>query len=357
MPKKEQTLKEKITNNALFYTLLSILFGFIVGAIALAVAGYNPLTSYKEMFYRIFGRPNWRSYSFIEYSTPYILTGLSVAFSFKTGVFNIGAEGQFVIGAVAAVLVGIFVPAPAVILIPLCIIAALLAGMAWGAIVGFLKVRFGVNEVLSMIMFNWIAYYFSNFVVNLKAVEVGGGKTWTKLIQDNAKITFSKDFIAKFGLSPKAHAGILIAIVAVIIIWYIIDKTTLGFRLKAVGYNRNAAEFAGINANRNIMIALAISGALAALAGAIQVMGVNYKVSQFAGQEGYGFNGITVALIGNTNPFGVLLAGFFFGSLKFAGTRFGPPSEVVDIMMGCITFFIAVSSLLKEIFTSKPKRG
>ena len=86
-------------------------------------------------------------------------------------------------------------------------------------------------------------------------------------------------------------------------------------------------------------------------------MGVNYKVSQFAGQEGYGFNGITVALIGNTNPFGVLLAGFFFGSLKFAGTRFGPPSEVVDIMMGCITFFIAVSSLLKEIFTSKPKRG
>ena len=158
MPKKELTLREKITNNALFYTLLSILFGFLVGAIALAVAGYNPLTSYKEMFYRIFGRPNWRSYSFIEYSTPYILTGLSVAFSFKTGVFNIGAEGQFVIGAVAAVLVGIFVPAPAVILIPLCIIAALLAGMAWGAIVGFLKVRFGVNEVLSMIMFNWIAY-------------------------------------------------------------------------------------------------------------------------------------------------------------------------------------------------------
>lgn len=357
MPKKEMTLKEKITNNALFYTLLSILFGFIVGAIALAVAGYNPITAYGEMFYRIFGRPNWRSYSFIEYSCPYILTGLAVAFSFKTGVFNIGAEGQFVIGAVAAVLVGIFVPAPAVILIPLCIIAAMLAGMAWGAIVGFLKVRFGVNEVLSMIMFNWIAYYFSNFIVNLKSVEVGGGKTWTKLIQDNAKITFSKDLIAKLGFSPKAHAGIIIAIVAVVIVWYIIDKTTLGFRLKAVGFNRDAAEFAGINANRNIMIALAISGCLAALAGAIQVLGVNYKVSQFAGQEGYGFNGITVALIGNTNPFGVLLAGFFFGSLKFAGTRFGPPSEVVDIMMGCITFFIAVSSLLKEVFTKKPKGG
>ena len=357
MPKQERTLKERIVNSALFYTLLSILFGFLAGAIALAIAGYNPISAYGEMFYRIFGRPNWRSYAFIEYSCPYILTGLAVAFAFKTGVFNIGAEGQYVVGAIVAVLVGIFVPGPAWLLVPLCLIAAMLAGMLWGGIVGFLKVRFGVNEVLSMIMFNWIAYYLSNFVVNLKAVEIGGGKTWTKLIQDNAKITFSKDIIDKFGLSPKAHAGILIAIAAVFIVWFIIDKTTLGYRLKAVGFNRDAAEFAGINANRNIMIALAISGCLAALAGGIQVLGVNYRVSQFAGQEGYGFNGITVALIGNTNPFGVLLAGFFFGSLKFAGTRFGPPSEVVDIMMGCITFFIAISSLLKEIFTGKSKRG
>ena len=357
MNKKELSFREKISNNALFYTILSILFGFLVGAVALLAAGYNPLLAYREMFYRIFGRPNWRSYSFIEYACPYILTGLSVAFSFKTGVFNIGAEGQFVIGAVAAGLVGIFVPAPAVILIPLCLLAAMLAGMLWGGIVAFLKVRFGVNEVLSMIMFNWIAYYFSNFVVNLKSVEVGGGKTWTKLIQDNAKITFPKELIQKLGLSPKAHAGIILAIIAVFVVWYIIDKTTLGYRLKAVGYNRDAAEFAGINANRSIMIALGISGCLAAIAGAAEVLGVNYKVSQFAGQEGYGFNGITVALIGNTNPFGVLLAGLFFGSLKFAGTRFGPPSEVVDIMMGCITLFIAISSLLKEIFTRKPKGG
>ena len=358
MPKEKRSLRETITSSALFYTILSILFGFIVGAIALLIAGYNPLESYAEMFRRIFGTTKTASYSFIEYSTPYILTGLSVAFSFKTGVFNIGAEGQYVIGAVAAVLVGIFVKAPAAVLIPLCLLAALLAGVLWGAIVGFLKVRFGLNEVLSMIMFNWIAYYFSNFIVNLKSVEVGGGKTWTKLIQDEAKITFPAEVRKNFlglgiELSPKAHAGIFLAIIAVIIIYYIIEKTTLGYRLKAVGFNRSAAEFAGINANRNIMIALGISGALAALGGAAQVMGVNYKVSQFAGQEGYGFNGITVALIGNTAPFGVLLAGFFFGALKFAGTRFGPPSEVVDIMMGCITLFIAISNLLKEVFTRK----
>ena len=327
MPDKKVSLKEKITSSALFYTILSILFGFLVGAIALVIAGYNPVESYAEMFRRIFGTTKTMSYSFIEYSTPYILTGLSVAFSFKTGVFNIGAEGQYVIGAVAAVLVGIFVKAPAWLLIPLCI--------------------------LGMIMFNWIAYYFSNFIVNLKSVEVGGGKTWTKLIQDEAKITLPAEVRKNFlglgiELSPKAHGGIILAIISVIIIWYIIDKTTLGYRLKAVGFNRNAAEFAGINANKNILIALGISGALAALGGASQVLGVNYKVSQFAGQEGYGFNGITVALIGNTAPFGVLLAGFFFGALKFAGTRFGPPSEVVDIMMGCITLFIAISNLLKS---------
>ncbi len=362
MPNEKRSLKEKITSNAFFYTLLSIIFGFFVGAIALLVAGYNPLESYAEMFRRIFGTSKTMSYSFIEYSTPYILTGLSVAFSFKTGVFNIGAEGQYVIGAVAAALVGIFVKVPGWLLVPLCVLAALIAGMIWGAVVGFLKVRFGVNEVLSMIMFNWIAYYFSNFIVNLKSVEVGGGKTWTKLIQDEAKITLPAEVRKNFlgmgiELSPKAHAGIFLAIIAVIIIWYIIDKTTLGYRLKAVGFNRNAAEFAGIDANKSIMIALGISGALAALGGACQVLGVTYKVSQFAGQEGYGFNGITVALIGNTAPFGVLLAGFFFGALKFAGTRFGPPSEVVDIMMGCITLFIAISNLLKEVFSSKPKGG
>ena len=362
MLNEKQSLKERITSSAIFYTLLSIIFGFIVGAIALLVAGYNPIESYAEMFRRIFGTSKTMSYSFIEYSTPYILTGLSVAFSFKTGVFNIGAEGQYVIGAVAAVLVGIFVKVPGWLLIPLCVLAALIAGMIWGAVVGFLKVRFGVNEVLSMIMFNWIAYYFSNFIVNLKSVEVGGGKTWTKLIQDQAKITLPSEVRKNFlglgiELSPKAHIGIIFAVIAVVIIWYIIDKTTLGYRLKAVGYNRNAAEFAGIDANKNILIALGISGALAALGGASQVMGVNYKVSQFAGQEGYGFNGITVALIGNTAPFGVLLAGFFFGALKFAGTRFGPPSEVVDIMMGCITLFIAISNLLREIFSSKPKGG
>lgn len=354
MDKKSLSFKYRLFSNSFFYTILAIIFGFLIGAIALLIAGYNPIASYGELFYRILGTPKNMSYSFIEYSTPYILTGLSVAFSFKTGIFNIGAEGQYVVGSIAAMLVGVFVKLPGLLLVPLCILAALLAGVIWGGIVAYLKVKFGVNEVLSMIMFNWIAYYLSNFVVNLDAVNIGGGKTWSYLIQDQAKIN-----IPNFNnlLSNKAHAGIFIAIFTVILIYYLIEKTTLGFKLKAVGFNRNAAEFAGISSDRCVMTALAISGALAALGGAIQVMGVNYKVSQFAGQEGYGFNGISVALIGSTNPIGVLFAGFFFGGMKFAGTRFGPPSEVVDIMMGCIVFFIAISNLLRTVLTKEEKGG
>ena len=351
---KKRSSWEKMKGSSFFYTMLAILIGFIVGAIALLIAGYNPLISYATLFQKIFGTPKTLSYSFVEYSTPYILTGLSVAFSFKTGIFNIGAEGQYVVGAIAAMLVGVFVKVPGVILVPLCFIAALAAGAFWGAFVGYLKVRFGVNEVLSMIMSNWIAYYLSNFVVNLDSVNIGGGKTWSMFIQDQAKINLP-DFNRT--LSSKVHIGIFIAIIAAIIINYIINETTLGFRLKAVGFNRYAAEYAGISSNRCVMIALGISGMLAALAGCIQTLGINYKVSQFAGQESYGFNGITVALIGATNPIGVLFAGFFFGGMKFGGTRFGAPSEVVDIMMGCIVFFIAISNLLREVLTAKQEGG
>ena len=189
----------KIVSSSFPYTILSILVGFIAGGIALLIAGYNPLEAYASLFRAIFlnaktGKLSTKSmtYSFIEYANPYILTGLSVAFSFKTGIFNIGAEGQYIVGSLAACLVAIFVKAPAWVLIPLCILASIAAGVLWGGIVGYLKVRFGSHEVLCMIMFNWIAFYLSNFIVNLESVNVGGGKTWTKIIPDEAKITISR---------------------------------------------------------------------------------------------------------------------------------------------------------------------
>lgn len=352
----------KLLKGNFIYTIFSVLIGFGVGALAMGIVGYNPFEAYASLFSVVFDTTKTMSYSFIEYATPYILTGLSVAFSFKTGIFNIGAEGQYVMGSIAAMLVGVFVPAPPVILIPLCILASVAVGVLWGGIVGYLKVKFGSHEVLCMIMFNWIAYYLSNFLVLSDGIRAGTGKTWSHSIQDGAKITIASWF-PKNVVSSKTHFGIVLAIICVIVIYYIINRTTLGYRLKAVGYNRSAAEYAGINANRCVIVSLAISGALASLAGGLQVMGVTYKVTQFAAQESYGFNGITVALIGATHPIGTLIAGWFFGAMKYAGTRMKlldgtrVPKEIVDIIMGCIVFFIAISNLFRAFVVNRGKKG
>lgn len=344
---------KKITESKATLTFLAILIAFVVGAVVLLIAGINPLVAYQTLLRSIFGSPKYLAWS-VVYATPLIFTGLSVAFSFRTGVFNIGAEGQFVVGTLAAACVGILVDLPSVLQIPLCLLAAVAAGAVWGVIVGFLKVRWGINEVLSMIMFNWIAYYLSNFMVNLSVLHKEGGGEATKDIVDSAKLVFPKAVTQL--LCPKSNAGIILAVIAVIVIYLIIEKTTLGYKLKAVGFNRSAAEYAGIHVNKAIMTAMAISGALAGMAGAVQLMGNSFRVPQFAGQEGYGFEGITVALIGASNPIGVLFAGLFYGAMKYGSMKLSivdAPAEIVDIIMGTIVFCIAVSHVFRLVLKRK----
>lgn len=345
----------KLLESKALLTFVAILFAFVVGALVLLIAGVSPLLAYSTLLHSVFGSPKYLAWS-VVYATPLIFTGLSVAFSFRTGVFNIGAEGQFVVGTLAAACVGILVKLPAVIEIPLCLLAAILAGALWGIIVGFLKVKWGINEVLSMIMFNWIAYYFSNYMVNLTILHKEGGGEATKDIVDSAKMVFPKAITSV--LCPKSNWGILLAILAVVAIYLIINKTTLGYKLKAVGFNKNAAEYAGISVNKAVMTAMAISGGLAGVAGAIQLMGNSFRVSQFAGQEGYGFQGITVALIGASNPIGVFFAGLFYGAMKYGSMKLSmvdAPAEIVNIIMGTIVFFIAISHVFR--FTLKKKKS
>lgn len=298
MNKKSGSILE---SNAL-YTLIAIVIGFLVGAILLLMIGDNPGVVYSTLLAGVFGKPKFIVYSII-YASPLILTGLSVAFSFKTGVFNIGAEGQFVVGSLAACIVGIFVDVPAPLHILLCLLAAAGAGVIWGGIVGFLKIKKGINEVLSYIMFNWIAFYLSNYVVNLEAVHRTGGGEATKDILDSAHMSVPL-WITALTKCTDSNWGILLAIGAAVLVWFIMEKTTLGFQLRAVGYSKTAAEYAGISSNRIFMISMMISGALAGLGGATQVMGMGDRISQFAAQEQYGFQGITVALIGASNPVG-----------------------------------------------------
>lgn len=345
-----QTIKE---SNVL-YTLIAIVTGFIVGAVLLAVIGISPAAAYGRLAEGIFGKPKYIAWS-IVYASPLILTGLSVAFSFKTGVFNIGAEGQFVVGSLAAVIVGACVDLPPVIHPIACALAAMLAGALWGTIVAILKVKKGINEVLSYIMFNWIAYYLSNYMVNTEWLHNTGTAEATKDIMSTASIV-CPDFITNITKCQNTNWGIIIAIVAAVVIWFIISKTTLGFQLRAVGFNKNAAEYGGINSNAAVMKAMAISGAMAGLGGMVQLCGMGSRISQFSGQEGFGFEGITVALIASSNPIGCVFSGIFYGMMKYGGSKLTlikAPSEVIDIIMGVIVIFIAISHVFKYFFNKK----
>ena len=351
-----------VAENRFIHILLSILLGFLVGAIFLAIMGLSVGEAYGRLITSV---TSVKGFSYvIVYSIPYIVVGLSVAFSFKTGVFNIGAEGQFVMGSMAAAVVGILAGGlPKIVLIPLCFLTAMLAGAIWGVIVGVLKTKWGINEVLSMIMFNWVAFYLSNFIAGIPAIHSDGTAEATKNISDNASTLLSKDLINRLGLCPTANWGILVAIAVTVLVWFIIEKTTLGYELKAVGSNKFAAEYGGINVNRSILTALAISGALAGLGGSLQLMGMGSRISVFSSQEGFGFAGIVVALIGCSNPFGVLIAGIFYGALTFGGSKLnlvGAPTQLINVIVGTVVFFIAISIIFTRLKflkrkTEKPK--
>ena len=348
--------KKSILDSNVFYTLIAIVIGFIIGAIFLAAAGISPAVAYGKLLSGIFGKTKFMIWTLV-YASPLIFTGLSVAFSFRTGVFNIGAEGQFVVGSLAACAVGILVDLPPVIHALVCILAAAAAGFLWSYIVGIMKVKRGIHEVLSFIMFNWIAFYLSNYCVNLDILHKEGDGEATKNVLDSARILFPKGVCDALGCNS-ANWGFIFAVVAAVAIWVIIEKTTLGYRLKAVGFNKDAAIYGGINADQSILTALGISGALAGIGGAVQLLGMGARISQFAGQEGFGFDGITVALIAGSNPLGCIISGIFYGAMKYGGSKLtmvGAPEEVIQIIMGCVVIFIAISQVFKNIFKNLAK--
>ncbi|MCI8431401.1 MAG: ABC transporter permease [Lachnospiraceae bacterium] len=349
--------KKSILESNVFYTLVAVAAGFVIGAVFLVIAGISPATAYGKLLSSVFGKPKYLVWTLI-YASPLIFTGLSVAFSFRTGVFNIGAEGQFVVGALAACVLGIMLKLPPVLHALVCVLAAAAAGAVWSLIVGVLKVKRGIHEVLSFIMFNWIAFYLSNYVVNLEAIHKEGGGEATKDVLESARILFPEGLRNALDCNA-ANWGIVLAVLAAVLIYVIIEKTTLGYKLKAVGFNSNGALYAGINADGSVLTALGISGALAGLGGAVQILGMSGRLSQFAGQEGFGFEGITVALIGSSSPVGCIFSGLFYGAMKYGGSKLSivkAPSEVVDIIMGCVILFIAVSQVFRILFAKFHKK-
>ena len=365
-------LKQKFFSGTLSVTLVSISFGFLLGGIILLVAGFNPLEAYWVIVEGIFSRPKYVSYVII-YSTPLIITGLSVAFALRTGLFNIGAEGQYIIGALAAAAAGYYLEMPMVLHVIVAIGAAMLAAAFWGGLAGYFKARFGVNEVISTIMLNWTALYISNWAVTIDSFgRQGTGKTYA--IQPSAQI----DLFGQWKRTPEGIAflrehpmlwdilkspvnlGFIFAILLATLVWYVLSRTTLGYELRAVGHNPQAAEAGGIDVKRSMVLSMFIAGGLAGAAGAFQVLGVSHRIATLAIMEGYGFDGIAVSLIGNNSGLGCVLAGLLFGALKYGGSKIqdvmGAPTEVINIMVGSIIFFVAMPKLIRMIMAFRKRR-
>lgn len=344
---------------------MSILLGFIVGAIILAIIGISPLEAYKVLILGAFGRPKYIAWTIVE-AVPIILTGIAVAFAFNTGVFNIGVEGQYIVGSIGAVIAGVVLNLPPVIHGIVALLCGLLCGAIWGGLVGLFKAKRGVNEVITSIMLNWVAFYLSNYLLskpflrkpdsnysfdiqNSASIRILGN--W-KVSEAGREYLMNHDFIREI-LNPPVHWGIFLAIIIAIIAWFILKKTTLGFELKAVGFNRDAAEYGGIDISKNIITSMALSGAFSGLAGAVMVLGVSQNIGILAGQQGYGFNGIAVALIAGSSPIACIPSGILFAALNYGGgklnSQLDTPSEIINIVIGIIVLFIAMPKLMDLI--------
>ncbi|MGL5438824.1 MAG: ABC transporter permease [Filifactoraceae bacterium] len=368
----------KFLRNPIATSVLAIIIGLGVGMIILAAAGYNPVEAYGAMIDGIIGKPKYLAQVLIK-STPLIFTGFSVAFAFKTGLFNIGAEGQYIVGSIAAVVVGAKFNLPPGIHFMAVILAAILAAGIWGGFVGLLKSKFGIHEVITCIMMNWIALYLNNYLISttwLKKPGTGASfevaeSSWSVILNSwkfsDAGKTYMADkpLLLDTLLKTDLNYGIILALVVAILLWFVLRKTTLGFELRAVGSSNTASEYAGINVNKNIILSMAIAGALAGLAGALQITGIMpHRITSLAAFEGAGFDGISVALIAASNPLGVLLSGLLFGALKFGSyaiqSKIGAPSEIISIVIGIIVFFVAISKvfvMLSDKLEAKDKKG
>ncbi|WP_127534138.1 ABC transporter permease [Paenibacillus kobensis] len=326
--------------------LISIVLGLLVGAAVMAAGGYDPIAAYRSLLDKVFGS-KFDIGETLRQITPLIFTGLSVAFAFRTGLFNIGAEGQFIMGMTGATVVGVTVDLPAFIHAPLAIAAGAMAGGLWGALTGYLKARRGVNEVISSIMLNWIALYLSNFIIRQFLLEPGQQRS--RMIHESASVSLAG--LSKGMDYARMHIGMLFALAGVALFYVLLWRTKQGYELRAVGHNPEAARYAGMKVSRTIIKAMFISGLFAGLAGTFESLGVFHYEVIAASSPGYGFDGIAVSLLGGNTPLGILLAAALFGALTYgsAGMSFGAdvPTEIARIVIGAVIFFVASHGIVR----------
>jgi ABC-type uncharacterized transport system permease subunit len=333
--------------------VLSVIIALILGALTMLATGVGIGTigrSFVALFDGSFGSIYAVSET-LTAATPLILCGLGLALGFRAGLFNIGAEGQLILGGIAAVAVGfMFTGLPAIIHLPLAIIAGMIAGALWASIAGWLKAATGAHEVITTIMLNFIAYRLTDYLLRNPPIQKEGR---TDPISESVLASAQlPKLLAGLDPSLRFHLGFFVALAAVVLVYWLLFRSTIGFEFRASGANPDAARYAGMRSGWIIVVVMACAGALAGLAGANQVLGVLGRASpNFS--AGIGFDAIAVALLGRSHPVGVLLAGILFGALQAGGRQMqvaaGVSIDLIAIIQALIIVFIAAPMLVRTI--------
>ncbi len=379
---------EEASKSPLTLTILAIFSGLLLGGLLVAVTSVEVYQAFDISFWegiKTGARAAWSTYEALFFgsignpgkiieairggeaedirrafnpffeslvvSTPYIFAGLAVALGFRVGLFNIGVEGQLYIGAATAVAAAIFLKGlPAIIHVPISLIAGFIGGGLWGFVPGFLKAATGGHEVINTIMMNYIAFRLSEFLLRGPLKNPEGFTPVSAPIEESARLL-------RFFQPPiRLHLGFFIALLVAYLVYLLLFKTTWGYTLRTVGANPRAAKYAGMNIMRTTILAMVISGGLAGLAGANEVLGVNHNLA-LAFSSGYGFDAIALALLGNSHPMGVVLSAILFGFLKNGAIQMqlsaGIPIDIIAVLQAFILAFIAAPAIIRTVYRLK----
>jgi ABC-type uncharacterized transport system permease subunit len=330
---------------AIAIPILAVIGGLAVAAILIVASDVNPVEAYTALIRGAFGSA-YATATSLDRAIPLVLAGMGVAFAFRCGVWNVGAEGQIYLGGLFGILVGVYITGlPPFIHIPLTLLAGMVGGALWGGIAGYLRAKHGVNEIVSTLMLNYIAIYIIGALVRGPLAESKSSENWTAQIAHSARLPLIFP-------GTRLHAGIIVAVLAAVLLYILLWRTPIGYEVRTVGANLIAARHAGMNVVWIQILAMLISGGLAGLAGIAEIAGAQYRLrSGFL--LNYGYDSIAVAMLGQLDPLGVLISGIFFGALRAgAGTMqrtVNLPSSLVFVVQGTVVFMVASTTILKNL--------
>ena len=335
----------------ILFPLIAVLAAFIVGGIVVWLIGDSPIQTYRLLIGSAFSWPDGIGYM-LFYATPLIFTGLAVTVGFRCGLLNIGAEGQLYVGAFAAAWVGIkFAGASSWVLLPMCCLAAIVAGAFWAGIPGVLKARFGSHEVINTIMLNFIAVALVSYFTQYHYKVPGDPIMQTRAIGPGAHIARLGRFIPGLPERIPVNLAFILALICCVLVYVLLWKTKWGYEIRATGANPSAAEYGGISIRKQIILAMAISGSLAGMVGINEVLGYRYRYYD-GFSANYGFVGIAVALLGRSHPVGVFLAAILFAVLLRGGIFVDAytvhvSKDIVDMLQGIVIVFVAAEAVFR----------